>query len=110
MNSTFFIGDNLIVNKSGMVNTTYTFVGAKKIDETNKWQINLVSSFMSGYAGGSTNVTWEIEINNELRVSGSMRGYVTIEGLNSNKIKEKRIKALIFKEIECDRVVIEFIM
>lgn len=110
MNSTFFIGDEIISNKVNMKYNIYTFVGAKKIEDTSKWQINLVSSFMCGYAGGSTNVTWEVEPNQEIRVSGTMRGFVTVEGFNSDKIKEKRVKALIFKEIECDRVAIEFVM
>lgn len=110
MNSTFFIGDFMLVNKVGMTSTSYTFVGAQKIAGTNKWQIDLVSSFVNGYAGGSTNVTWQTEIGNEIRVAGTMRGFVTVDGFNTDKIKEKRIKALIFKEIECDRLVVEFVM
>lgn len=110
MNSTFFIGDLVLINKRGMTQENYTFVGAKKKDGTNKWQIDLIYSAVNGYAGGSANVTWIVSLQDELRVSGSMRGFVTVDGFNNEKIKEKRIKALIFKEIECDRLAVEYVM
>ena len=108
MYSTFFIGDFLMINKKGMSQTNYTFVGANKLE--NRWEISLQSSIVNGYAGGSAIIKWIAAIEDELRVSGNMKGFMIIDGFNKEKIKETAIKALKFKEIEKDMIRVDFII
>ncbi len=110
MNSTFYIGDSFMVSKKTMMQTVYGFIGAKKLDGANKWEISVQSILINGYAGGSSIAKWEVELNEEFRVSGHMRGYVTVEGLNKEKIKEKQISAVKFVQIEKDKICVEFVL
>lgn len=110
MNNIFFIGDAFMIQKKSMAQTIYSFLGAKKLDNTNTWEIVIQSAINNGYAGGSSTINLEVKLNEEFRVSGTMRGFIKVDGFNSEKIKEKPIKAIKFIEIEKDMIKIEFVM
>jgi hypothetical protein len=110
MHSVFFIGDAFMVLKKGMSQNFYSFVGAKKTDNTNRWILSIQSSLVNGYAGGSSTIVWDVEVDEELRVSGNMKGFVTVDGFNREKTKEKPIKALKLIEIQKDMIKLEFVV
>lgn len=109
MYSTFFIGDAFMIYKKAMFQISYSFLGAKKLDSSNKWEVSVLTTMTGGYAGGSSTVFWEVMPDEELRVSGSIKGYITVDGFNKQKVREKAISAIKFRQIENDMVIIDLI-
>jgi hypothetical protein len=104
----FYIGDAFMIQHSALSQTDYKFVGARK-KENGKWEVSVITAIANGYAGGSSTILWEVSDGDKLRVSGNMKGCFIIEGINKQKIKERNISEIMFREIEKDKISIEFI-
>jgi len=109
MKCNFFIGDAFMVHKSPLSQTSFSFVGAKNLQDLKKWKVSVLATMANGYAGGGSTIVWEIELDEEIRVSSKIKGYFLTDGLNKQKIKEYPIKAIIFRQIEKDMIVIDFV-
>ena len=109
METVFFIGDAFMLHKKEMSQTTYAFMGARKSDSKDLWLVSIQASMVNGYAGGGSMTVWDVSNGDELRVSGNMKGFLTFDGLNAQKIKQKPIRAIKFIKIERDMVLISFI-
>ena len=109
MNNNYFIGDTFMSQKGGLSQVEYAFAGATQSTDLQGWEVSILVTVANGYAGGASTLFWNVAENEEIRVSGKMKGHFLIDGLNKQKTKEMSIKALKFRNIQKDMVEIEFI-
>lgn len=109
MNNNFFIGDTFMSQKSGLSQVEYSFAGATRSADLQGWEVSVLVTIANGYAGGASTLLWNVAENEEIRVSGKMKGHFLIDGLTKQKTKETPIKAIKFRNIQKDMIELEFI-